>query len=93
MTAIICLLRGVNVGGRGKLAMSELREICLSLKLRNPATYIQSGNVVFAAAEPDLAKLTGRIESAIEKRCGFTGSAVDPAAATTLGRLRTWRSR
>ncbi|HVP50016.1 MAG TPA: DUF1697 domain-containing protein [Candidatus Bathyarchaeia archaeon] len=71
MTVMIGLLRGVNVGGHGKIAMSELRDICLSLKLRNPATYIQSGNVVFGVTETELTKLTGRIESAIEARCGF----------------------
>jgi len=71
MTPVICLLRGVNVGGHAKIAMSELREICLSLKLRNPATYIQSGNAVFATNEADLTALASRIESAIEKRLGF----------------------
>lgn len=71
MTPVIAMLRGVNVGGHNKISMEVLRDICGSLKLRNPQTYIQSGNVVFGSAESDLAKLAARLESAIEKRCGF----------------------
>jgi uncharacterized protein (DUF1697 family) len=71
MTAIICLLRGVNVGGHNKIGMDSLRDLCSSLKLRNPQTYIQSGNVVFATNEKDLGKLARRIEDCIEKEHGF----------------------
>ena len=71
MTPVVALLRGVNVGGHGKISMEDLRDICISLKLQDPKTYIQSGNVVFGAAEPDLAKLADRLESAIEKRLAF----------------------
>ena len=71
MTAIICLLRGVNVGGHNKIGMDALRDLCVSLKLCNPQTYIQSGNVVFGSAETDLAKLSARIEAVIEKRLAF----------------------
>lgn len=71
MTAVVCLLRGVNVGGHHKIGMEALRDICLSLKLRNPQTYIQSGNVVFGYGEADVANLAARVESAIEKRFGF----------------------
>ncbi len=49
MTAFVGLLRGVNVGGRNRIAMAELREIVASLGHRDVATYIQSGNVVFVA--------------------------------------------
>jgi uncharacterized protein (DUF1697 family) len=76
MPAIICLLRGVNVGGHNKIGMDSLRNICSSLKLRNPQTYIQSGNVVFSAAEQDLGKLARRIEGCIEKGHGFRSSVI-----------------
>jgi uncharacterized protein (DUF1697 family) len=46
----IALLRGVNVGGHNKVAMAELRALCASLGWEDPATYIQSGNVVFRAS-------------------------------------------
>ena len=81
MTVVIALLRGVNVGGHNKISMETLREICASLKLRAPQTYIQSGNVVFGAPGVDLGKLAQRIESAIEKRCGFRPSVILRTAA------------
>jgi uncharacterized protein (DUF1697 family) len=71
MTVVVALLRGVNVGGHNKISMETLREICLSLKLRNPQTFIQSGNVVFGTTERDLVRLARRIEDGIEKRFGF----------------------
>jgi uncharacterized protein (DUF1697 family) len=71
MTVMICLLRGVNLGGHNKIAMQALREICLSQKLRNPQTYIQSGNVVFGTTERDLGKIAKRMEDCIEKGHSF----------------------
>ena len=71
MAAIICLLRGVNVGGHNKIGMDSLRNLCSSLKLSNPQTYIQSGNVVFGTTERDLGRLARRIEDCIEKGHGF----------------------
>ncbi|RJG11724.1 DUF1697 domain-containing protein [Massilia cavernae] len=47
MTTYIALLRAVNVGGTGKLPMSELKSMCESLGFENARTYIASGNVVF----------------------------------------------
>jgi uncharacterized protein (DUF1697 family) len=41
------LLRAVNVGGTGKLAMSNLVAICTKCGFKAARTYIQSGNVVF----------------------------------------------
>ena len=74
MNSWIALLRGVNVVGSNQIRMETLREIFVSLKLRSPRTYIQSGNVVFSSPETDPAKIATRIESAIEKRCGFRPS-------------------
>jgi uncharacterized protein (DUF1697 family) len=47
MTAWVALLRAVNVGGTGKLAMSELKAMCDELGFAHVKTYIASGNVVF----------------------------------------------
>ena len=81
MNSWIALLRGVNVTGRNMISMEVLRDICVTLKLRNPRTYIQSGNVVFRSPETDPAKLATRLESAIEKRCGFRPSVMVRTAA------------
>ena len=71
MTVIVSLLRGVNVGGHHKIGMEALRALYESLELRNPRTYIQSGNVVFLTKEHNLAVISRRIEDAIEKNYGF----------------------
>ena len=71
MQIIICMLRGVNVGGRNMIKMDALKALCLSLKLKDPQTYVQSGNVIFSSGEKDLAKLAKRLQDAIEKTVGF----------------------
>jgi uncharacterized protein (DUF1697 family) len=46
----IALLRAVNVGGTGKLPMSELKAMCEALGFEAVQTYIASGNVLFRTA-------------------------------------------
>ena len=71
MPIMISLLRGVNLGGYHKIKMDDLRALYESLKLRDPQTYAQSGNVVFRTNETDQARLSKRIEQGIEKKFGF----------------------
>jgi uncharacterized protein (DUF1697 family) len=72
MAAFVALLRAVNVGGTGKLPMSELKSICEELGFTSVRTYIASGNVVFASRKSDAA-----IKSALEKRlASYAGKAV-----------------
>ena len=47
MTSYVALLRAVNVGGTGKLAMADLKSLCEAAGFTNVRTYIASGNVVF----------------------------------------------
>jgi len=65
------MLRGVNVGGHNKIKMDALKVLCSSLKLKDPQTYVQSGNVIFKTEEKDLAKLTKRLQDALERKFGF----------------------
>jgi uncharacterized protein (DUF1697 family) len=67
----VVLLRGVNVGGRGKLPMAQLRDICTALGCSDVSTYIQSGNVVLDT-ELTAKKLADSLESAIGDAVGFT---------------------
>lgn len=65
MKTYIALLRGINILGKNRLPMAELRAICEGLGLEQVVTYIQSGNVIFrsgrsAAAIEDL--LRARID-------------------------------
>ena len=45
------LLRGVNVGGRNKIAMADLRRILTDLGYGDVKTHLQSGNGVFSARQ------------------------------------------
>jgi len=71
MAAIVCMLRGVNVGGHNKIKMEPLRSLCATLKLDCAQTYVQSGNVVFRTGEKNLALLSKRIQDALESNFGF----------------------
>jgi uncharacterized protein (DUF1697 family) len=63
MTVYVALLRAVNVGGTGKLAMAKLKAICADAGFTNARTYIASGNVVFESKAP-----AGKVKSKLEKR-------------------------
>jgi uncharacterized protein (DUF1697 family) len=71
MPVVICLLRGVNVGGHNKVKMDALRSVCESLELQNPRTYVQSGNIVFKTKEKDLTRLAERIGNEIHRKFKF----------------------
>src|SRR5262249_6597856 len=43
----VAFIRGINVGGRGKVAMPALRRGLEAAGLEDVVTYIQSGNAVF----------------------------------------------
>lgn len=51
MNAYIALLRGINVGGKNKLPMADLRQVLGDTGFKQVETYIQSGNVVFKSAQ------------------------------------------
>ena len=69
MPAFVALLRAVNVGGTGALAMVDLRRLCAQAGFVRPETYIASGNAVF---EADLAEAEVRIrlERALTRQQG-----------------------
>ena len=46
------LVRGINVGGKNKVVMAQLRQELTELGLENVATYINSGNIFFNSIVP-----------------------------------------
>ena len=62
MTAYVALLRAVNVGGTGKLPMTELKAMCEAAGFGQVRTYIASGNVIFTSDKSEDA-----VRAAIEK--------------------------
>ncbi len=51
MKKYIVLLRGINVSGRNKIPMAELRDLLNNLGFKNVQTYIQSGNIILESIE------------------------------------------
>ena len=73
MASFIALLRAVNVGGTGKLPMSDLKEICEASGFSGVRTYIASGNVVFTSGKSEAAvkkALEARLEAYAGKPVG-----------------------
>ena len=73
MTAFVALLRAVNVGGTGKLSMSDLKDLCEALGFGSVKTYIASGNVVFTSRKSEAAvkkALEARLEAYAGKPVG-----------------------
>jgi uncharacterized protein (DUF1697 family) len=76
MASHVALLRGINVGGRNKVPMADLREVVTSLGHTGVTTYIQSGNVLFTTPEADTAGLASALEAAITDRFGIASPVV-----------------
>src|SRR5579862_7736668 len=76
MASHVALVRGINVGGKNKVPMAELREVVTSLGHTEVTTYIQSGNVLFTTAQDDTAKLASALEAAIAQAFGVKSSVV-----------------
>lgn len=83
MTVFIALLRAVNVGGTGKLPMSELVAMCEALGYRQVKTWIASGNVVFTSDHAE-----ARVKIDIEaKLLAWAGKPVE-VMVRTAGEMR-----
>lgn len=65
MGQYVALLRGINVGGKNLIKMSDLKACFETLGFEDVRTYIQSGNVLFRTAAAAQAKLTEQIEKAL----------------------------
>jgi uncharacterized protein (DUF1697 family) len=76
MPTHVALLRGINVGGRNKVAMADLRDAVESLGHTDVATYIQSGNVVLTGTGTDTAAMAAELEGAIADRTGVPAGVV-----------------
>lgn len=72
----LALLRGINVGGRNIIRMAELRSCFEAEGFRDVVTYIQSGNVIFRAADSTLGDLTIRIEEMLGSAFGYRAKVV-----------------
>ena len=72
MPTYIALLRGINVGGRNKIPMADLREMFASVGFREARTLLQSGNVVFDGLRQSNATLEQLLEAETQARLKFS---------------------
>ena len=63
MAKYVALLRAINVGGTGKLPMTDLKALCEDAGFTHVQTYIASGNVVFESKHSE-----AKVKAALEKR-------------------------
>src|SRR6516165_8508219 len=84
MPTYVALLRAVNVGGTGKLPMTELKAMCEAAGFEKVKTYIASGNVVFVSPLSETA-----VKTALEaKLADYAGKQV-PVMVRTAGEMET----
>jgi uncharacterized protein (DUF1697 family) len=66
----VALLRGVNVGGKARVPMAELRELVEGVGLADVQTYVQSGNIVFSSPRRNAESLAPSLEKEIAAAFG-----------------------
>ena len=84
---LVALLRAVNVGDTGKLAMADLKRICEAAGLQSVQTYIASGNVVFQTSLAEAA-VKAMLEERLHAHTGQTVGVIVRTAAELAGVLR-----
>jgi uncharacterized protein (DUF1697 family) len=67
----IALLRAVNLAGRNKVAMADLRALCTDLGLEHPQSLLQSGNLIFGSDDFTPAELEDLLERGAAERLGL----------------------
>jgi uncharacterized protein (DUF1697 family) len=80
VTRLIALLRAVNVGGRSKVPMADLRALATSLGYTDPATYVQSGNLLITTRTAP-ARVERDLAAVIERELGVTTTVMVRTAA------------
>ena len=73
MTHYALLVRGINVGGKNKVVMSQLRQELTELGVEKVDTYINSGNIFFTSTDAK-AQLVEKLESFFEIHYPFIQS-------------------
>lgn len=75
MKTYVILLRGINVGGKNKISMAELKLFLEEQGFEDVVTYIQSGNIVLRS-DLDAKKLSAKIENSLPKKFKLDSSVI-----------------
>ena len=67
----VALLRGINVGGKNKVDMKQLKAAFEDAGMTSVRTYINSGNVIFSSSIRSRGRLTELLEDVTARCCGF----------------------
>ena len=70
MKTYIILLRGINVSGKNKLPMADLRTLLNDLGFKNVQTYIQSGNIILESEEGK-SVVCNKIKEGIQRKFSY----------------------
>ena len=68
MKRYIAFLRGVNISGKNKVPMAELKKGFEELDFSEVKTYLNSGNVAFSSDEDNIEVLTSQAETMINRK-------------------------
>lgn len=84
----IALLRGINVGGKHLLLMTQLSEMFILAGATAVRTYIASGNVVFDCPPGQAGRIASSVAAAIDQTCGFAAPVVIRSAEHWTAMIR-----
>jgi uncharacterized protein (DUF1697 family) len=76
MPVFIAMLRGINIGPHKRMKMEKLRASCQALGFDKVQTFIQSGNVVFQAAQMSSPVVSKKLEARIVTDFGFSADVI-----------------
>lgn len=76
----VAFFRGINVGGKNKVKMADLRQLFADCGFQEVKTYIQSGNVIFTSDQSETV-LREMIAQAFTERFGFQSTVILRSAA------------
>ena len=87
MKKYIALLRGINVGGKNKVSMKELKELLEKSSFQDVVTYINSGNIIFSSENSDTEFLQRNMEALIWEKFKLELSVMVISAEELIGAL------
>ena len=71
MNRYIAFLRGINISGKNKINMSDLKAEFENMNFSDVSTYLNSGNVMLSSDNDNIAELKSKIEEMITERFGL----------------------
>ena len=71
MKRYIALLRGINISGKNKVPMANLKKSFEVLGVMEVKTCLNSGNVIFSSADGNVTALTDRAERMMQREFGL----------------------